>query len=77
MRPIEPGDNAAMANILRTSLTEFGLNIPGTAYFDKSTDSLYESFEIENAAYFVAEENGEILGGAGERCNKLKRQISA
>ena len=58
-------DNAAMANILRTSLEEFSLNIPGTAYFDESTDRLFQSFQIDNSAYFVAEENGEIIGGAG------------
>ncbi|WP_419868015.1 GNAT family N-acetyltransferase [Chryseobacterium sp. CT-SW4] len=62
---ISSAENAAMAKILRDSLTEFGLNIPGTAYFDESTDRLYESFQKEKAAYFVAEENGEILGGAG------------
>jgi putative acetyltransferase len=54
-----------MAKILRSSLEEFGLNIPGTAYFDESTDRLFESFQREKAGYFVAEEAGEILGGAG------------
>ncbi len=54
-----------MAKILRDSLKEFGLNIPGTAYFDESTDHLFESFQQEGTAYFIAEENGEVLGGAG------------
>lgn len=65
IRPITAADNVAMAKILRSSLEEFGLNIPGTAYFDESTDRLFESFQIEKAGYFVAEETGEILGGAG------------
>lgn len=65
IRPITAADNVAMAKILRASLEEFGLNIPGTAYFDESTDRLFESFQRERAAYFVAEEGGEILGGAG------------
>ena len=65
IRRIRLEDNAAMANILRTSLEEFNLNIPGTAYFDESTDRLFQSFQIDNSAYFVAEENGEIIGGAG------------
>lgn len=65
IRRIRLEDNVAMANILRTSLEEFNLNIPGTAYFDESTDQLFQSFQIENSAYFVAEENGEIIGGAG------------
>lgn len=54
-----------MAKILRDSLEEFGLNKPGTAYFDESTDRLFESFQQERTAYFIAEENGEVLGGAG------------
>lgn len=65
IRKIKPEDNVAMANILRTSLEEFNLNIPGTAYFDESTDRLFESFQLENSAYFVAEDNDEIIGGAG------------
>lgn len=65
IRLINPNDNLAMANILRKSLEEFALNIPGTAYFDESTDKLYESFQNNGSAYFVAEENGEILGGVG------------
>lgn len=65
IRLISPNYNSAMANILRRSLEEFGLNIPGTAYFDESTDKLYESFQHNGSAYFVAEENGEILGGVG------------
>lgn len=65
IRFITPNDNLEMANILRRSLEEFGLNIPGTAYFDESTDKLYESFKKEKSAYFIAEENGRILGGVG------------
>lgn len=65
IRLIAPSDNISMAAILRRSLEEFGLNIPGTAYFDKSTDRLFESFQRDKSAYFVAEENGEILAGAG------------
>ena len=65
IRLITSDDNLAMANILRRSLEEFGLNIPGTAYFDESTDKLFESFQTERSAYFIAEEDGEILGGVG------------
>lgn len=65
IRFIQPTDNQEMANILRRSLEEFNLDIPGTAYFDESTDRLYETFQLENSAYFVAEENGKLLGGVG------------
>ncbi|MBB6500069.1 GNAT family N-acetyltransferase [Pedobacter cryoconitis] len=65
IREIQPEDNAAMAVIIKTSLEEFGLNIPGTAYFDDSTNHLYESFRVAGSKYFVATEGGQILGGAG------------
>jgi|YelNatPaOPRAMG01_1025707.scaffolds.fasta_scaffold00320_13 putative acetyltransferase len=66
IRPIEPKDNAALAIIIRTALEEFNANKPGTVYFDATTDDLYNLFQShEKAQYFVAEYNGEILGGAG------------
>lgn len=65
IREIQPKDNAAMAVILKTSLEEFGLNIPGTAYFDESTNHLYESFRVSGSKYYVAEQGNEILGGVG------------
>ncbi len=66
IRPIQPTDNAAMANIIRRSLEEFGANRPGTVYFDDTTDHLYELFQsTPNSAYFIAEEEGILLGGAG------------
>ncbi len=66
IRPIEQKDNEAIAAIIRTALTEFGANKPGTVYFDESTDHLYELFTNEPiSAYFIAEYNGEIIGGAG------------
>ena len=66
VRHIQPGDNAAMAKIIRNALEEFGANKPGTVYFDESTDHLYELFLAEPMSeYFVAEKNGILLGGAG------------
>lgn len=66
IRPIKPCDNADLARIIRTSLEEFGANKPGTVYYDKSTDYLYEAFmEEKGSAYHVAEINGKLMGGAG------------
>ncbi len=66
IRPIQLSDNTAMANILRRTMEEFGVNKPGTVYFDESTDHLFELFQsTPSSAYFIAEKNGEILGGAG------------
>ncbi len=66
IRPIEPTDNAAIANIIRTALTEFGANKPGTVFYDDTTDHLYELFTAAPlSAYFVAIKDEVIIGGAG------------
>jgi len=66
IRPIETNDNSAIAVIIRTALTEFGANKPGTVFFDDTTDHLYELFTNEpSSAYFIALKDGVIVGGAG------------
>jgi putative acetyltransferase len=65
IRPILHNDNEALAIIVRTSLAEFGANKPGTVYYDPTTDALYELFLTPGSAYFVAEEDGKLLGGGG------------
>jgi len=65
IRKIKPNENAVLASIIRTSLAEFGANKPGTVYFDSTTDHLYEMFQEPGSAYFVAEQNEQVLGGAG------------
>jgi len=65
IRPIGPGDNSTLARIIRDSLAEFGANKPGTVYYDSTTDHLYELFREPRSGYFVAEQDGRLLGGAG------------
>ncbi|SJZ93885.1 GNAT family N-acetyltransferase [Sediminibacterium ginsengisoli] len=66
IRAIAPGDNAALAVIIRKALEEFGAAKPGTVYYDDSTDHLFELFNATPCAeYFTAEYNGTIVGGAG------------
>ncbi|MGI4874190.1 MAG: GNAT family N-acetyltransferase [Janthinobacterium lividum] len=65
LRPIAPADDAALARIIRATLTEFGAAKPGTAYYDASTDHLHELFRAAGSVYFVAEEAGAVLGGGG------------
>ena len=66
IRPIHLLDNAAIAFIIRASLEEFGANKPGTVYYDNTTDHLYELFQNhQRCAYYIAEEDGLIIGGAG------------
>lgn len=39
--------------------------MPGTVYTDPTTDNLFELFQAEKSTYWVAEENGKLLGGCG------------
>lgn len=64
-RTIQPGDDTALASIIRDTLTEFKANKPGTVYYDETTDSLSQVFLTTGSTYFVAEVNGRISGGAG------------
>ena len=65
IRPLIANDNPNLAKIIRSALEEFGANKLGTVYFDPTTDALFELFQPPGSAYFVAEEGGKLLGGAG------------
>ncbi len=65
IRTIGPGDNVALAKIVRNTLEEFKANKPNTVYFDERTDHLFEIFSCPHSIYYVAEENGIIIGGGG------------
>ncbi len=68
IRLITDADNSVIAEIIRTNLKKFHLDIPGTAYFDSELDCLskYYSDLPEKRAYFIAEgDNKQIVGGVG------------
>jgi putative acetyltransferase len=65
IRTIHKDDNKKLAFIIRDTLTEFKANKPGTVYFDETTDHLSEVFKAIGSVYFVAELDGEIIGGGG------------
>jgi putative acetyltransferase len=65
IRPIQQKDNPQIANIIRATLEEFDANKPGTVYYDKTTDHLYELFQAKRSGYFIAEVDGKMLGGGG------------
>lgn len=65
IRSIQLSDNHQLAVIVRNTLTEFGANVPGTVYFDPSTDALFELFQTPKSAYFIAELDGRVVGGGG------------
>ena len=65
IRIIMPADDKTLAKIIRDTLTEFKANKPGTVFYDNETDHLSDVFKMEGSIYFVAEIDGEILGGGG------------
>jgi putative acetyltransferase len=65
LRPILERDNPFIAKIIRDALLEFGAAHPGTVYFDKTTDDLYNLFQHPDSFYFVAEFDGSVVGGGG------------
>jgi putative acetyltransferase len=65
IRTIAPGDNEALAKIIRNALEEFKANKPNTVYFDPTTDELFEVFKTPGSIYFVATEQDMVLGGGG------------
>jgi putative acetyltransferase len=64
-RKIEKEDNAEIASLIRTVFREFHIDKPGTVYFDPTTDNLYELFRTRGSVYWIAEEDGSMIGGCG------------
>lgn len=65
LRPIQEKDNAAIAALIRYVFIELGVPKVGSAYADPMLDHLYEHYQAQGSAYFVLEQNGGIVGGAG------------
>ncbi len=65
IRKIQPTDNSHLATIVRSALAEFGANKSGTVFYDETTDHLCELFQEPGSMYYVAEQEGQILGGGG------------
>jgi putative acetyltransferase len=65
IREIQKQDNVEIAAIVRNVLMEMGAPKVGTAYADPYLDSLFEVYAVPKAIYFVVENNGKIIGGAG------------
>ena len=65
IRPIEPRDDARMAEIIRTVMPEFGACGSGFAISDPEVDWLSRAYDVPRAAYFVVEVDGAVVGGGG------------
>jgi len=66
IRPITSSDNAAVANIIRTVMPEFGAGGKGFAIHDPEVDNITAAFSPKaRSAYFVCELDGKVVGGGG------------
>ena len=65
IRAIKKEDNPSLAKVIRKVLLDLGVPKVGTAYADKALDCMFETYQGGRRVYFVVEENGTIVGGAG------------
>lgn len=65
IRQIQKTDNKPLAKLIKEVFREFGVDRPGTVYTDPTTNKLFELFQNDDSVYWVAEEEGVILGGCG------------
>ncbi len=65
IREIHKNDNEQIAKVIRSVLVDLGVPKVGTAYADISLDSMFENYNTPKSAYFVVDDNGTIIGGAG------------
>ena len=65
IRTITQADDAAMANVIRTVMPEFGAVGSGFAISDPEVDWMSRAYAEPRHAYFVVERDGRVLGGAG------------
>jgi putative acetyltransferase len=68
IRPICPADDPVVADIIRTVMTEHGAVGAGFAIVDPEVSSMsaaYAAARDPPARYFVVDEDGRVIGGAG------------
>ena len=65
IREVKEEDNAALGAVIRQVLIDIGVPKVGTAYADPELDFMFQAYQKERSAYFVIEEEGVVLGGAG------------
>ena len=65
IRTIEPRDDAAMAQVIRRVMPEFGAVGDGFAINDLEVDWLSKAYSQPRCAYFAVEIEGVVMGGGG------------
>ncbi|MDG1715152.1 GNAT family N-acetyltransferase [Lacinutrix sp.] len=65
IREIRQEDNAQIESVIREVFIEYKLPLVGTAYADKETPKMFESYAKENEVYYVVTINDVVEGGGG------------
>ena len=65
IRPISAADNARVASIIRQVMTEFGCVGSGFSIEDPEVDEMYSAYAGPGAAFFVIEQQGQVMGCGG------------
>ena len=65
IRPICRDDDIAVARLIRCVMPEFGADGPGFAIHDPEVDHMSDAYAQQGCAYYVVEQEGRIVGGAG------------
>lgn len=78
LRRITAADNAAIAVVIRQVSAEYGLTADkGYTVADPNLDELYELYSQPGSAYWVVEQEGEVVGGGGVAPPPAASRISA
>jgi len=65
IRLIKPDDNQAVKDLVLETLAEFGLFGAGFAGVDTELEDMFSSYNNDLSAYYVVEQNNQVLGAAG------------
>lgn len=65
IREIQSKDNQQIAEVIREVFVVDNYPKTGTAFADKQLDCMFETYNKPRAIYYVIENDGKIIGGAG------------
>jgi putative acetyltransferase len=67
LRPIRKEDDPFIRDIITSVMTEFNADPKTTVLGDPSIHKMFDTYQVPGGSYFVAVEDGKIIGGCGIR----------
>ncbi len=65
IRKIKPEDDPKIEEIILATFPEFDMPLVGTAFEDEEIRQMFASYQNHNEVYYIVEEKGDVVGGAG------------